>query len=169
MTTNQNNLPSLDIIFDIIKESIKNQQDRIDALDAKANFIFVSSSVLIGTALTAQVSISSNNILVIGYSISRVWPLILLLIPYIFIIIMIFNAYHIRRYANIGNPVILVNNYLDAPEQETKKNVVEDIAKAYEENHKEIENKACYVEYAFKALIMESILLAIALIITIFR
>src|SRR5205085_10814142 len=56
------NFPSLDLIFELTKESITAQREQANALDSKANFVLGSATALISAALVLQaVLLSSLN------------------------------------------------------------------------------------------------------------
>jgi hypothetical protein len=58
----QYDFPCLDLIFELTKDRISNQLERVNALDSKANFVLGSATALVGAALVLQAVLLSTQL-----------------------------------------------------------------------------------------------------------
>lgn len=157
-------LPSLDVILDLTRERLNGQGAQIDALDSKANFVLTAATVLLGTALAAQVAISSQSISVFGRAVPRAAALIALVLVYLVVVGMAFQAYDIQQYDQAPEPQKLLKEYLRRPQEETKEDTAIAMAEAFSQNRVRIKRKVRWTRWALKALIAETVVLVIVLI-----
>lgn len=157
-------LPSVDVILDLTRERLNGQGAQIDALDSKANFVLTAATVLLGTALAAQVAITSQTINGFGAAVPRAAVLIALVLVYLFVVAMAFQAYGIEQYDKAPDPQKLVDDYLTRLPEETKEDAAIAMAIAFTQNRERIARKVRWTRWALKALVAESVVLVIVLI-----
>jgi hypothetical protein len=162
--------PSLNLIFDLTKERIENQRERVNALDSKANFTLISATTLISAALviqTAGPSKASPGFIFPSYCfinnnrLLNALPLLLLLFFYLCVLFTAYLAYKNRIYKYVPEPDELLNTYLVKEEEITKAEVFEAMRFAYNHNERTIKNKASRLELAFILLGCEAITLVL--------
>ncbi len=156
--------PSLEISLDLTREKVASQQGQINALDTKANFVLTAATILLGTGLTAQIAITTESISILGQHISRALPLAILVAAYLLVVISAYQAYRIRSYDNAPEPQKLVDEYLKESGEITKEDALRAMAIAFANNRKEIKFKVRWTRWALNALVAESAVLMVVLI-----
>lgn len=161
--TNAANLPSLDVAFDLARERTASQLETVDALDAKANFILTSASVVVATSIAVG-GIASAMVSQSWVRVVRILPLFLVALAYIAVVILVYQAYKVRGYERAPKPRILLDDYLHQSDQTTKEDMVRALADVYDTNAHTIESKALWTNRALQALVVQSILLAVGIL-----
>ncbi len=166
--------PSLNLATDYTWDLLTTQKTRANALDSKANFILGAATTLVGAALALLPSILSSNsscsILLLSFLhtlpqfLMRVILVLPLIIIYVIVMVLAYQAYKIRDYTEVPDPRRLLDKYLDKPEDYTKVVVIQSMVEAYEENEAVIINKANYNYLAFTFLMIEALVLIILLL-----
>jgi hypothetical protein len=155
----------VEIILDLVRERVEGQREQVDGLDNKAGFVLTSATILLGTALTAQVAITQSSVSVFGHSLSRALPLVLLVLPYLAAVATAYQAYKVRPYSLAPEPDMLVMHFLDAPPGEVRENVARAMAKAFADNLAKVKEKVKWTRWALWALGIETVVLMLVLIV----
>ncbi len=157
--------PKHEMLLDFAQRRVASKQAHIDSLDAKANFVLTSATVLVGTGLAAQLAIVGKTIDILGVSFSRALPLALLVCFYLWVVIMAYQAYRLRKYSNAPEPKILIGAYQDVSVEETQRDILDALVIAIDTNEKKLKAKAFWTRWALNALVGESVALAVILIV----
>jgi hypothetical protein len=174
--------PSVNIVFDLIKDHLGSQMEQVDALDSKANFILVSATTLLSAALviqavslappqnTASAQFVANSPKLLSYCLSstnkliNTLPLLVLFATYLLVTLSAFLAYKIGKYQHGSEPNSLFKDYLPREESDTKAEVAKKMLDAYNNNILTIKKKARRITTAFVLLGLQIIALIIYLI-----
>lgn len=165
-------LQSVNVVYDLAREIFATQQQGLSSIDAKANFIFTSATLLMTGAIAAvaQLGTGSGTVLLIcNWHMSRVIPLLIAFASYFGVMWATYQAYRMRKVQYPGQPDGLLKDYLHVSERDFKRWLAEDIAKAFNTNHQTIEDKAKWTARAFKLLLVEVGILAIVIGVEIYR
>lgn len=166
--TNSYNLPSLDLAFDLVKDEMKAQLDRVDGLDTKANFIMGAATGLVGIALTIQATIFSVHahsyctpylpafLLLLPELVKHALPVIPLLISCTITIIYGYRAYKIGEYASIPAHPAALYSYLEQEAIITKIDIFERMRVRFKDNEYKIDQKARRLQIAMYWFMTES-------------
>lgn len=148
---------SLDLIFTEVKERLTRQSAQVSALDSKTNFGLGSASLL--TALLGlQQGLQKPGHVPAPLMI----PLIaLVFLSYLGVVFASYQAYRLRGYAVVPQPVVLRDEYLDEGIDETKRMLIEACILAYRENTILLDEKIAWTDRALGGLAVEAVLLAI--------
>ncbi|MFQ5879640.1 MAG: hypothetical protein ACE5IZ_05665 [Dehalococcoidia bacterium] len=150
--------PSLDLVFNEVKERISVQLGQIEALDHKAGTLLGLSSVVI--------TIAAGLRFVEGEGASKVAFLTLFSLGALFYAITIFFAfrgYWVVEYRRDPEPRPLRDFYLSQEEELTKRRLLSNMIASYEFNVPLLRNKAYNIRMAARFLFVETVLLALAL------
>ncbi len=158
----QSEVPSIDVIFDLTREQLAAQRDRIANTDTKAGLVLASASLLTGALATWHVpAVSVHYPLSIQWVISRV-PLISIVV-YLIVIGTSFLALRPRVYDFSPDPSNLWKIYSKEPELTTKRRVRATMEEDFLTNEKLIEQKTRWTQIAFFTLALEAIIVAVIL------
>lgn len=182
-TNDHPDYPSLNIVAELTKERVVDQLEQVKILDGKANFVLGAATALVSASLILQAgllstqstpssskntsSLHSSSFALTTSNLFHLLPLALLILPYLAVMISAFLAYRIRVYKQTPDPERLYENYLQKDEQETKAAVYRATLEAYKANVKTINRKVRCLNIAFVFLTIETILLAITLVLQI--
>lgn len=170
-------LPSLPLGFDLVKDRLAYQSERVNALDTKASFVLGSSTLIIGAATLTRSQIPPCHffffITIFIANIPQLWLItpsilnsipILLMLSYIAGVIFAYQAYRIRGLYNVPNPRTIYERYLTRTEYETKRDSFRAMLEAYERNNKGIDVKIRWTNAALISLVILAVLLALPLL-----
>jgi hypothetical protein len=168
------NHPGLSIVFDLVSERFDAQRERLNSLDAKANFALTAATTLVSAGLVLQSLIlphshSACSIIIpsilhkLPELIKRALPLLPLLFVYFIVIVIGCFAYKIREFSQVPKPRLLIE-YLPYSEYYVKAVVLSTMIEAYEENAKKLDDKASLIDWAFLALVIEAAMLVFLLL-----
>jgi hypothetical protein len=164
-----NMLPSLDFAFDLVKEEMRAQLDRVDGLDTKANFIMGAATGLVGIALTIQATIFSAHmpssctsaipafLLHFPSPVKHALPLLPLLITSVVVMVYGYKAYKIGTYASIPAHPDALYLYLEKDVVITKIDIFERMRIRFKENERTMEYKVRWLQTALGWLMAESV------------
>lgn len=160
--------PSLNLIYDLVKGRIGEQNTQIAALDTKANFAVVSSTLLISGAGTMRSAVGSAlqagrvaNLTVIGrdagISLLTVSNALTTasLVTFLVLAWCAYKAYQLRRYTIVPNIGTLLDEYWDAPEVATKAAIVTILAEAFAENERLVTSKVRWTKAVLIGLMVQ--------------
>lgn len=170
-----NKFPSLDLAFEISQNLIVAQQQRINAIDTKANFVFGAATGLVGTGLIMQSVLLTNYsqavcsgtlkfLNILPLSVQRSLPLLLLLFVYIVVLYFAYISYKVRDFHETPDLSVILQDYLDKDERETKAVVFQSMVNAYERNEYLISKKAAYTNSAFVFLMIEAAMFVVLIV-----
>ncbi len=161
--------PSLDIIFEAVKERVDDQKGRIDALDGKAGFTLGAATILtggIGTLTTGLAGFTGKDAKPMKYidlyvgSLSAnqlVAIVVALILPaYVYMVYTTFQAFKLRPFANAPNPTRLRDAWQTEPEKSTKAGLVDAMVTAFERNSVTIADKTNWTNRAILAIALEA-------------
>lgn len=163
--------PSLDLAFDVIGKLI-NAQLQDTALDSKATFAFGTATGVISAALVLQSLLlpthahSSCSVFIPGFLhtlplwLRRAMPFLPLLGAYLGVVITASFGYKGRDYKQVPSPRHFLYN-LQMPEQESKAMMVRAMVEAYEWNKNQANKKMRWINWAFVALVIETLALVL--------
>jgi hypothetical protein len=168
------NLPSLNLAFDTVSQCLTNQRERLNALDAKGNFVFGATTALVSTALILQSIVTSSShanfalyipyfALVLSSPIGHGILLIPLLVTYLIALILSYQAYKTREWERLEPEVFM--DYVNQTELYTKARLFRTMIDTYKSNENTITLKIAFIKRSFRFLIAEAILLAIFLLV----
>jgi hypothetical protein len=169
--------PSLDEVYDEVKDSIASQNDRLKSIDTKANFGLAAATLLtagvtgLGKALSdpsasAKAGVKHDLWLFCARGDTLAdWVTIASLVVYVLAATCAFAAYRLRTFNEVPNPDRLVKHYIYQDANQTKAAIANARAKAYASNEKTIDRKAFWTSASMVLLILEAVcLLLIAFI-----
>jgi hypothetical protein len=169
--------PSLDLLYQLMKDNIAAQVLQISSLDTKANSVQVAATALVGVALALQASLIGVTGSTVVNRIAQIIALLILLAVYLPAIIYASKGYRVRefrrtilpkaifpRIEEIQVPVthesIEVNKIMEdayrIPEDQSKMQITSDMVTCYLENHVKIDNKVHYIRVANLWLLVET-------------
>ncbi len=164
-------LPSLNLIFELLKDRIALQWQQVNALDNKANFILLSATTIVSAALvlqavllTPQTTPTSQTISLPLYCpaysnrILQSLPLLILLAVYLSVMLTAYLAYKIREYKQAPEPDELFK-YLVEEEDRTREAVTRAMLEVCKSNALTYKNKVFRVKIAFILLACEAVAL----------
>lgn len=170
-------LPSLELVFDLVKERITAQLMQVDGLDNKANFIKGAATGLVSIAFVLQSvllaahpqSYCSTIIPIFIHTLppllKRAIPLLPLLITFLIVIYTSHKSYKIDNYHEVpANPRVLFNSYLEEELAATKIDILDRMVINYEKNKEKIDCKARWVNHALFWLEIEAVALVALLL-----
>lgn len=156
-------LASVTVLFDLMREQIADQQKQIDTLDTKASVILGAATVLAGTAVALLPGlISSHAVILVD---NRIWWLLpAFIVAYVALVCLACLAYTVRRYKRVPEPQELYDNYRNQSEYFIKARVFTAMVNASKENNTRIKNKVFWLKSSMVALITETLFLAVILL-----
>jgi hypothetical protein len=172
---NSSMYPGIDLAFTLTKELIDNQLKNVDILDSKANFALAGATGVVSAAIIFQPSlfaIHPNSVcsaLIPGFIhtlpllLRRALPLTSLIITYLVVMVFFFFAYKTRNFQVFPKPRKYLNN-LHHIEQDAKILMYPTMVEIYEQNKKELEWKARWINGVLLALGVETIILGLLLL-----
>ncbi len=164
-----NTLPSLDFAFDLVKEEMRGQLDRVDGLDTKATFIMGAATGLVGIALTIQATIFSAHmhsactsfiptfLLHFPPPVKHAIPLIPLLLTCVVVLASGYRAYKIATYASIPAHPDALYDYIEQDVMITKIDIFQQMRVRFNENERTIGAKVRWFQMALNWLMIESL------------
>jgi len=160
--TDVDDVPSLNIVFDLTRERVGAQLTQIIGMDTKAGLVLASASLLTGVLATWHVPTTiARYPPLIAWFITRI-PLISIVI-YLVVIGTSFFALRPRDYYISPDPSSLWKEYSQKPDPFTKRRVRAVMADDYQNNAKAIISKIHWTRAAFIALAVEAFLVAVIL------
>ncbi|HEU5230456.1 MAG TPA: hypothetical protein VFU49_21730 [Ktedonobacteraceae bacterium] len=169
----EDDFPSLDLLFELIKDRIAVQRWRASDFDSKANFLLGAGTALMSAALLLQSVLLQTRPqaamfpfcpLLIHQSL-RLLPLLVLLVVYLATMLCAFFAYIVREYKYAPDLGELYNRSLKREERSTKLEALRDLIDVYKENDKIINNKRFWTRTAFIAFGGEVTVLVLVLLV----
>ncbi len=161
-TQPEDDVPSLDVAFDLTREQCAAQLTHLNGLDTKAGFVLASASLLTGALATWRVPTTTVHYpIFIEWFMMRI-PLISIVI-YLVVIVTSYFALIPRDFTISINPTHLWQNYSKKPERWTKRKVRATMAAIYQKNKQVIDRKIRWTMAAFFALALEAVLVAVIL------
>lgn len=169
----EDDFPSLDLLFELVKDRIAVQRWQVGGLDNKANFVLGSATALISAALLLQavlIQIRSQTAwlpscpLPLHQSL-RLLPLLALLVVYLATMLSAFFAYIVREYKYPPDLDELYHSYLHREEKNTKLEVLRAMLDVYKENNKIICNKRFWTRTSFIVFAGEVTVLVLVLLV----
>ncbi len=166
--------PSLDLAFEEAKRLIAAQDAQLAALDGKANFGLGSATLLTaGVAAlrssmnnveeAAQVSGQPNMLTVRSFEVDWLTVAngltIAALGVYAWVVLSALSAYGLRKYENAPDPQKLLARFLNKPEHETKRKIVEELADAFATNAEHAAAKVKWTRRVIWGLLAEAVVL----------
>ncbi len=163
---------SIDVIFDLAKGRIDEQNARITTLDSKANFGVVSSILLISSAVglrsalaTAQKAGPVTDVEIAAWKLSVAGLINCLSVSalalFLVIVFCAFRAYQLRQYTVVPDVEALLTYYLDTPAADTKKTVTATWCEALGENEKTVTSKVRWTRAVLICLMVQAALLVL--------
>lgn len=158
---NNENLPSLNLAFDLARERLAYQLSQIDGLDNKANSFQIAAPGLVGADLVLLAVLLSLQRSALVHSLQD-----LLLIPLLFscAVTMFYasNSYKVGNYTGTPYPDAL-RKYLQEPESYTKEMMLEATIAAFDKNEEEINKKVKILNRARLAFNVELLIFTVIL------
>lgn len=151
--------PSLEIVFQEIKDRLQAQLHQVDTLDTKAGTVLSVASLVATLGAGLPVATSSGSL--------SDASLVLLLggtILYAFAMFFGFRGYWLRNYRRDPEPGPLRDRYLFQPADFTRRRVIANMIQSYEVNRPLIESKVWNIKVAILLLAVETIAFVAALV-----
>ena len=152
--------PSVDIVYQEIKERLDVQLKQIDSLDSKTGNILFMASVVLGIGATAQallLGLQGNPLVMLFFS-----------IPIVFYSLAMFSALRswvVRPYFRDPEPRPLRDYYLTREPRFTIRRLLSHFISCYEWNTTVIKKKVSELRFSMRFLLAEVITLAVVLVI----
>jgi hypothetical protein len=165
-------LPSLEFVLKQTQEQLKHQWDRAKALDAKANFVLGSASLITGltalqtNALAANIHLGQSGIPHNGLGLLSVLGAVLSVLAFVAFVVVVYLAYQgyrVRTFTIAPDPENL-QHYPIVPLRETQEEVLGELVRSFVVTEQQIDQKAIWITWALRVLLAEGVLLALALI-----
>jgi hypothetical protein len=163
------NSPSLEIIYESVKDRIAEQSGRIDILDNKAGFTLAAASVLtggIGTITAGLATFTGKEAKPMKYaswlpgdpSLNEMAAaiIVLILIAYAWLVFSTFQAIRLRVYAVAPKPKVLRAKWAGQEEKSTKAGLIDAMIISFECNITTIEKKTNWTNRAIGAIGIEA-------------
>ncbi len=169
-------LPSLDLVYEEVKANEERTSSQAGALDTKSGFVLGSGSLIIAgvASLQGNGSLALKGFTIYGFDgmpfIATSWSTIvhILSIPavliYLAVIYCAMNAYRVRAVSQVMKPPRL-QQYLASQEVDTKVSAISTLVDGYDHVQAEINAKIKWTEWSLKAFLVESMFLAVILVI----
>ncbi len=169
----EDDFPSLDLLFELIKDRIAVQRWQANSFYSKANFVLGSATALMSAALILQTVLLQMHPQAAGllfcplfiHQSLRLLPLLALLVVYFATMLCAFFAYLVREYKYAPDLDELYKNYLNRDERSTKLEVFKSTLYVYKENDEIINNKRFWTRIAFIVFGGEVIVLVLVLLV----
>lgn len=152
--------PSLDVVYEYVKDQVGVQNDQINALDGKAGFILGSASLLTAGAASFQavLSDSSSKLLANGLNPFVLQGItVLALVFYLLVVYSSYQAYKLRSYPSVGDVRLLRNKYEAKSVEATKGSLLDTMLIVIQYNHELIDDKANWLQRALILFVIEAI------------
>lgn len=160
--TSGDEYPSLNLVFDLVRERLAQQTALADAMDSKASAVLGAASVVIGLAVALQAAVPIEQGLSMGNKLVRTLPLVPLLVAYFVTAWTAYQAFTVRKYDYAPTPTRLLDYVRDA-EWFTKARVVKAMEVVYEDNATVYGEKAKWLRRSLWALTAQVVVLGLAL------
>lgn len=172
------NHPGLPLAFDLVRDLVNTQTDRLNALDAKANFALTAATGIVSAGLLLQSLLLPHShaacfsvlppfldtfLHSLPLFLKRGLPLLPLLGTYLVVMIIGWRAYKTRKLLEVPVPRS-IKKYLPCAEYHMKAVVLSTMIDAYEKNGAELDKKATLIDWAFLFLVIEAGMLVLLLI-----
>ncbi|MDP2674200.1 MAG: hypothetical protein Q8Q00_04740 [Dehalococcoidia bacterium] len=159
MSANQPHPPSLDVVYQEVKERLDIQLHQVDTLDAKAGTVLSVASLVMTIAAGLQATVGREDL--------HGWPLILLLagaLFYAFAMLFAFRGYWLRNFRRDPEPKPLRDLYLFQAPDFTKRRLTANRIQSFELNSQLIESKVWNIKAAIILLAVQTLTLVMALV-----
>ncbi len=156
--------PSLDTAFEAVMYRLSQQDAQLTTLDQKANIAVATAGLLVaGVAGLQNLITSTNNHNIDGLSTSLVirCESLIALAMFVSIIYSAWRALSLEEFLVVPAPKDFWDNYRDKPPAYTKRALLAARIKAFEENEKQVQQKATWTDRALTALLIEACVLAV--------
>lgn len=151
--------PSLEIVYQEVKERLDLQLHQVDTLDGKAGTVLSVASVVM--TLAAGLQVSDNREALQG------WPLVLLLAGttfYAFTMLFGFRGYWLRNFRRDPEPGSLRDRYLFQPADFTRRRITANMIQSFEVNRDLVESKVWNIKASIILLAVQTLTLVAALV-----
>lgn len=151
--------PSLDIVYQEVKERLDLQLRQVDTLDAKAGTVLSVASLVMTIAAGLQAGVVRDDL--------NGWPLVLVLsglLLYFFTMVIAFRGYWLRNFRRDPEPGPLRDLYLFQSPDFTKRRVTANRIQSFQVNSQLIESKVWNIKVAIMLLAIQTITLVAALV-----
>lgn len=156
--------PSLELAYNLTKEHLPVQMDKVHALDTKANFVLGSAAALISAALILESALLTIYHSVTGKPLQAVL-LFILLVTFIAVMLAAILAYKVKDFYEVPDPMALYKYYLSKSESFTKAKLFRAMVEAHDYNDKLIKKKVFWINISFIGLSCEVVLLILFLLV----
>lgn len=153
-------LPSLDLIYNSIKDRIADQRVWADALDTKSGAVIAAASVVMGLAVAFQAAVSIAPGPSASHREVRAILIVLQFITYCVTSGIAYKSFAVRKHDYAPTPTELWT-YVRNDEQFTKARLTVAMKAVHEENAKQIEEKARWLRYSLWAFIAQVAVLGV--------
>jgi hypothetical protein len=151
-------LPSLELVYNEVKDRLEVQLRQIDSLDGKSGTLLFVSSVVIGMGAAAQAAILGT--------INETLPMVMFSIPilfYVMTVILAMRSWVRRPYFRDPEPRPLRDYYIAQPYQFTKRRLTTHFISSYEWNAVVMKKKVNELHFAVWFFLLEVISLTLVL------
>lgn len=155
--TAQNQMPSLDLAFEWVKDVLDKQSHSADILDTKGTTLFTVASLILGIGISAGIlALKETNVFV--YILGG-----LSLIGYGFVAAFTFLAWSLREFRTLDNPIIIREWYWDMEPKQFKIELLSHLEDSYTHNQDKLNEKSKAIRGIIVATTFEVISLVLAL------
>lgn len=178
MTTNGSTVSSasVNVVCDVVDYRLKEQEEKIKALDTKAGFVLGSASLLITGLAGLQKTVFDMSTylavkhLVFDYASKATIAglTILAVVAYFALVVASYHAYKIREYLTLTRVDEFRDKHIDLPEDEAKRALIDTRVGIVISNNPIIERKALAAQWAVRFLGLEALVVALLAIFQVF-
>ncbi len=152
--------PSLEIVYQEVKERLGLQLHQVDTLDGKAGTVLSVASIVMTLGAGLPIARASDAI--------ETWPLVLLLAGTTFYgstMFFAFRGYWLRNFRRDPEPGPLRDRYLFQSPDFTRRRIIANMVQSFEVNEPLIESKVWNIKVAILLLGIQTITLVAAFIV----
>jgi len=149
--------PSLELCYDLAREQIVAQTNRLSTLDTKASFVLGSASILTTAALDLRSALVSSHVLIPLLSIL----VVLGALAYVVVVLFAFFAYTLRPWKWTPQLSELKHDYIFREREYTMGTMLSNMTEVFNQNERTLLDKARWTKVAVLALLVEAALVAL--------
>ncbi len=157
MAKNQITTNSDKLIFEEIKERLKDQLDSVDSMDTKAGIVLGFNGAILAALLNSD-----------WFRTLPIYFLGFILLAICVTTGVALKAFLVRAYKKDPDPSKLIEGYQGKKENETRGQLIRNFEKCFNNNKEMIENKKKYINWSFKLLALTVGIVAFVALITTF-
>lgn len=139
--------PSLDLIFQEVKDRLDKQFEQIEQITSRAAFVMGFASLILGSLITIRKMMGQLSII-------EIHLLGGVVVIYALVICFGYLSYRPRPYRRDPDPKALRTGYLDKPAHRTQRQVLNNFIESFEHNEAEIDKRLINLRNAMIVIVL---------------